>query len=190
MAKKKDAKKVVLGLMDKLGIEYTDNIQASRAKSKLKRWLTSGENEMPEDMDLDEHEIDLLSSMGFEVELEGDEGEEETEEVGEDEEVGDAEEEEIEEEEVKPKRRKGKKKAAKKEKTKHVNRWDSVISVLKKRKTHTLEKLVDESSEIYTNAGGKENKKESEAVAVRICQILGEFEVLSFNSDTGKIKMA
>ena len=83
-------RKVALGLLDKLEVEYSEKLNGSRAKAKLKRHLS--EEKLPEeidlddaeikllsDLDLDDAEIKLLSDLGFDVEIEDEEDTEEDE---------------------------------------------------------------------------------------------------------------
>ena len=70
-------RKVALGLLDKLEVEYSEKLNGSRAKAKLKRHLS--EEKLPEEIDLDDAEIKLLSDLGFDVEIEDEEDTEEDE---------------------------------------------------------------------------------------------------------------
>jgi len=62
-------RKVVLSVLDKMGVEHTAKISEASATKKLKRAIDGGE-EIPE---LTKAEIKLLKDLGYDVEIEDDE---------------------------------------------------------------------------------------------------------------------
>jgi len=112
-------RKVVLSVLDKMGVEHTTKISEASAIKKLKRAIDGGE-EIPE---LDKAEIKLLKDLGYDVEIEDDEAEEiepsdeDLEEIEEIEEIEEEEEEKPAKKKTRKKKSSSKKEApAKKEK--------------------------------------------------------------------------
>jgi len=111
----KPSRKAVLGILDKMGIEYSSGITLKRAQSKLERELT--DEGMDEDVKLTKAELAALKQMGMEMDDEEEEEEEEFEEDEDDEfEDDDLEpsDEDLEEIEEKKTRKKSSKKSSKK----------------------------------------------------------------------------
>ena len=81
----KVSKKVVLGILGKLGVEYSDKINLGRAKKKLERAI---EKEGIEDIELSKAEIATLEAMGYELDADDEDedgDEEDSEEIEEEE---------------------------------------------------------------------------------------------------------
>lgn len=62
-------RKDLLAMMTKLGIEFTSKINVERATNKIVRHLES--EGLPEDVELTADEIAFLKGMGFDIEIEG-----------------------------------------------------------------------------------------------------------------------
>ena len=135
----KKEEKLVLGILDKMEVEYSKDITPKRAKKKLERALDKGVT--PKEA-LDEKEKKILDKMGFKVE---------SEEV-EEEEVEETEEEEEEEKEVK--KDKGKKKGKGKKEKKEEK------PAKKEKKEKTLSNIDMMKKLIKGKASDKEITKE------------------------------
>ena len=197
-------RKVALGLLDKLEVEYSEKLNGSRAKAKLKRHLS--EEKLPEEIDLDDAEIKLLSDLGFDVEIEDEEDteedeieepvkpvknktkkkkpvkeeEEEEQDIEDEEEEQDIEDEELpeeieEEEPVKP---------AKKNIEKQEPDYTSIIcEILKSKNKHTMKKLAQKAYNIYVENGGKGYLKGALKHCHDDCAILEEWGAITIDGE-------
>lgn len=186
-------RKELMELLEKLGLSHTGKISKDRIDKKIMRAFEEDEDIL-DGVEIAEEEMEYLRSLGVVEEEEDEDWEEPEEDVEEDWEDEEDPPEEPKKKSKKSAKKKEKaekpksKKKAKEPKEKRPGRWDTTITVLKKRKKHTLEQIAEESNDLYAKAGGKDNRKEAEAVSNRVVQILSQFEVLTV-SENGAVKM-
>jgi len=174
----KPSKKVVLAILDKLSLEHSSKITLERAQKKLEEAIESGG--IPEDVNLTAAEIKGLEQMGFEIDMD------------EEPEPTDADLDEIEDEEPAPAKKKKEKKkkepkAKKEKKPTKKSRRTITCDILKKKKNHSMEALIDDANNAYAEQGGKDNHKEAAFIVHRVVDILEDFGVLERNEDKIKI---
>ena len=181
----KEAKQIIIGILKKMGKEFTNKITEARAQKKLENAIES--EGVPGDIVLTDEETDFLSSIGFETKVE------EVAPADDDVEPTDADLEEIEEEEVEPVSAKAtakkpeKPKAPPVKKEKKIDRWGAVIKVIKSKKQHLFEDVVKEADALCVEAGRNTNIKETTTVCRYAIKVLKEFGVLEQKKDKIRI---
>jgi len=179
----KPSKKVVLSILDKLGLEHSSKITLERAQKKVERAIEK--DGIPEDVDMTAAEIKGLEQMGFEID------------TGADAEPTDADLEDLEDDEPAPtKKKKSSKKDSekkepkpKKEKKakKSFDRITAACKVLQKKKNHTFEEYVDAADQLYADNGGKLNPKEALPSCRRVLKVLQAYEMIAVKGEKIKV---
>jgi len=176
----KPSKKVVLGILDKLKLDHSSKITLERAQKKLEEAIESGG--IPEDVSFSKAEIAGLEQMGFEIEVD-EEPEAEAPAPAKKKSSSKKEPKEPKEKkEPKPKKEKKPKKPTKK------SRRNITCEILRRKKNHSVEELIDTANNEYAAQGGKDNYKEAAFIVHRVIDILEDFGNLERDGD--KIKLS
>lgn len=181
----KEAKQIIIGILKKMGKEFTNKITEARAQKKLENAIES--EGVPGDIVLTDEETDFLSSIGFETKVE------EVAPADDDVEPTDADLEEIEEEEVEPVSAKAtakkpeKPKAPPVKKEKRIDRWGAVIKVIKSKKQHLLEDVVKAADALCVEAGRNSNPKETKYTCDIVIRVLKEMGTMKQKDNSVKM---
>ena len=181
----KPSKKIVIDILKKLELEYTEKITLDRAKAKIERAIEKDE-ELFDDVDFTEAEVAGLKQMGIELEFE----EEIIEEV-EAEQEPEPEEEEEPKEEAAPAKKKRKKnpptEPTERKASKKMDKYTAVCIVLKKRKNHTLDQITEEANALYIENGGSDNISGTMSYTLTIVRILKEWGAIEQDIENVKV---